>query len=147
MISLVYPEYPFRMRELEGKRQIFDDTRKRWVAFTPEEWVRQNFLQYLLQGKKYPASLIAVEKELMLGELTKRFDILVYDQLHRPWLMVECKAMDVTITDAVVHQILRYNMASPVRYMVVTNGTASWFFEKKSGSLELILELPEWKGG
>ena len=61
------------------------------------------------------------------------------------WLMVECKSMDVTITDAVVHQVLRYNMAIPVRYMVVTNGTASWFFEKKSGSLEQIHELPEWK--
>jgi hypothetical protein len=134
------------MREQEGKRQIYDDTRKKWVAFTPEEWVRQNFLQYLIQEKKYPASLIAVEKELMLGELSKRFDILVYDNLHKPWLMVECKSMDVTITDAVVHQVLRYNLAIPVQYLVVTNGNGSWFFEKKTGRLDLIQELPEWKG-
>lgn len=135
------------MRELEGKRQIYDDTRKKWIAFTPEEWVRQNFLQYLIQEKKYPASLIAVEKELMLGEMSKRFDILVYDHFHKPWLMVECKSMDVPINDAVVHQILRYNLAIPVRYLVVTNGNGSWFFEKKTGRLDMIQELPVWKEG
>lgn len=144
MVSLVYPDFPFRMREQAGKRQIFDDTRKKWVSFTPEEWVRQNFLQYLLQTMKYPASLIAVEKELQLGELKKRFDILVYDRQHTPWLMVECKSMDVSIDDAVVHQVLRYNMAIPVRYLVVTNGNQSWFFERKVGRLEPIREMPEW---
>ncbi|ULQ54814.1 type I restriction enzyme HsdR N-terminal domain-containing protein [Flavihumibacter fluvii] len=147
MINLVFPDYPFRMREMDGKHQIFDEARKRWVAFTPEEWVRQNFLQYLFQEMNYPASLIAVEKEMQLGELSKRFDILVYNQQHKPWMMVECKSMDVTISDAVVHQVLRYNMAIPVRYLVVTNGRSSWFFEKKNGRLEALLELPAWREG
>ncbi|MBZ5859174.1 type I restriction enzyme HsdR N-terminal domain-containing protein [Flavihumibacter profundi] len=145
MISLEFPDFPFRWREQNGKRQIFDETRKKWVAFTPEEWVRQNFLQYLLQEKKYPATLIAIEKELKIGELTKRFDILVYDYQHQPWLMVECKSMDVAINDAVVHQVLRYNIAIPVRFIVVTNGTKTYFFEKKTGRLEPIQELPVWK--
>lgn len=145
MISLEFPEYPFRLREENGKRQIFDEARKKWVAFTPEEWVRQNVLQYLLQSMQYPSGLIAVEKEIRLGELNKRFDILVYDGQHQPWMMVECKAMEVRIDDAVVHQILRYNLSVPVRYMTVTNGNTTYCFEKKTGRLEAIPNLPVWE--
>lgn len=145
MIILDFPDYPFRLREEDGKRQIFDEARKKWVAFTPEEWVRQNVLQYLLQAMQYPASLISVEKEIQLGELSKRFDILVYDQHHQPWLMVECKAMDVRINDAVVHQVLRYNLSVPVPFLVVTNGDTTYCFEKKTGRLEEIPNLPVWE--
>ncbi len=144
MASLQYPSFPFRWRENGGRRQIFDETRKRWVAFTPEEWVRQNFLQYLLQEMNYPATLIAIEKELKLGELIKRFDILVYDNNHKPWLMVECKSMEIPLTEEVLHQVLRYNITIPVPYLVITNGTISYFFEKRSGKLEMLEQLPAW---
>jgi hypothetical protein len=145
MINLVFPKYPFRQRELDGKRQIFDALRKRWVLFTPEEWVRQNFLQYMLQQMHYPTALIAIEKELQLGERKKRFDILLYNQQHQPWLMVECKAMDVSINDAVVQQILTYNMAVPVPYLVVTNGIGTWAFKKREGKLVAADALPVWE--
>jgi hypothetical protein len=145
MASLQYPSFPFRWRENGGRRQIFDETRKRWVAFTPEEWVRQNFLQYLLQEMNYPATLIAIEKELKLGELIKRFDILVYDNNHKPWLMVECKSMEIPLTEEVLHQVLRYNITIPVPYLVITNGTMSYFFEKRSGKLEMLEQLPSWR--
>ena len=144
MLSLQYPPNNFRLRESEGKRQIFDAHRKKWVVFTPEEWVRQNFLQYLLQIKNYPASLIAVEKELKLGELSKRFDILVYNRRHEPWMMVECKAMEVPLTESVLQQLLRYNLSIPVTYLVITNGTGTFVFERISGRLEALADIPGW---
>ena len=85
-----YPEPAFRIKTGNGKDFIFDLLRKKWVVLTPEEWVRQNFIQYLLQVKNYSAALIAIEKEIKLGELKKRFDILVYDSKHQPWMMIEC---------------------------------------------------------
>ena len=91
MLPVSYPDPTFKIKTDNGKELIFDGLRKRWVPLTSEEWVRQNFIQFLLQEKKYPSSLIAVEKEIKLGELKKRFDILVYDKEHRPWMMIECK--------------------------------------------------------
>ena len=97
MIKIYYPPYPFKIKEEEpGKEFIFDEQRKQWVRLTEEEWVRQNFTQYLLQVKKYPSSYIAVEKKMKLGEMNKRFDILVYDKAAKPWMMIECKAMNKT---------------------------------------------------
>ena len=77
MLSINYPEPDFRIKKEEGKEFIFDALRRKWLLLTPEEWVRQNFIQYLIKIKKYPSSLIAIEKEIQLGELKKRFDILV----------------------------------------------------------------------
>ena len=145
MIRIEYPSHPFRMREEEGKELIFDELRKLWVRLTPEEWVRQNILQYILQNMSYPAALIAVEKELKLGDLTKRFDILVYNRQHKPWLMIECKSMETPITDETVYQILRYNLSIPVRYLVVTNGSASYFFERGGTGMNGISGMPEWE--
>ncbi|MFC4232700.1 type I restriction enzyme HsdR N-terminal domain-containing protein [Parasediminibacterium paludis] len=122
MIKVDYPKFNFKIKTEAGKEIIFDEIRKQWVTLTPEEWVRQNTIQYLLQSLHYPASLIAVEKALKLGELKKRFDILVYNQQHQPWLMIECKAVDVALTESVLQQVLRYNMAIPVAYLFITNG-------------------------
>jgi hypothetical protein len=144
MIRIEYPLFPFRMKREEGKEFIFDECRRQWIRLTSEEWVRQNFLQYLLQTKKYPASLIAVEKEIRLGELKKRFDILIYNQQHQPWLMVECKAMEVPLMDEVLHQVLRYNIAVPVPYLVITNGAASFAYIRKNNQLQMLEELPEY---
>jgi hypothetical protein len=144
MIRIDYPATSFRIKEEDGKEFIFDENRRQWLRLTPEEWVRQNFLQYLLQVKKYPSSLTAVEKEIRLGELKKRFDILVYDAQHQPWLMVECKGMDELLNDAVLQQILRYNIAIPVPHLVITNGKFCAAFTKKNGALQALGALPDF---
>ncbi len=147
MIQLVFPDHKFRLRRWQGREQVFDGIRKRWVALTPEEWVRQHFIQYLLQTKEYPAAMIAIEKKMMLGELIKRFDILVYDNRHKPWLMVECKSADVVLNDDTLHQLLRYNIAIPVPFLVVTNGATTYFFERTTEGMKEVGELPVWKPG
>ncbi|MFM6926769.1 MAG: type I restriction enzyme HsdR N-terminal domain-containing protein [Ferruginibacter sp.] len=123
MIRIGYPTYQPKIKEDKGKEFIFDPFRKRWVLLTPEEWVRQNFLQYLTQIKKYPASLIAIEKEIKLGELKKRFDIVVYDKETKPWMIVECKEMNVALDKSVLDQVLRYNISLNVPYVCITNGS------------------------
>ena len=144
MLSIQYPAPSFRIRK-EGERDLlFDPLRKKWVVLTPEEWVRQNFLQYLLQVKACPASLVAVEKELKLGELKKRFDILVYDPQHQPWLMVECKSGDVPLDEKVLEQALRYNISLPVTYLVISNGRFSMGWKKTEGRLDILEELPPY---
>lgn len=145
MIKIAYPVYPYKIKTNNGREQIFDSVRKKWVLLTPEEWVRQNFLQYLLQVKRYPRTLLAVEKEIRLGELTKRCDIIVYKNPTTPLLIAECKAMDVAINAAVAEQIIRYNMALPVRYLVITNGSYCFAFERTAGACNALTEIPAWE--
>ncbi len=142
MVAIQYPPPDFRIKQQEGKEYIFDAQRKKWLTLTPEEWVRQNFIQYLLQVKKYPASLIAIEKEIRLGELKKRFDILIYDKEHKPWMMVECKAMEVPLTNDVLEQVLRYNVSIPVPYLLITNGSYCYAAVRKNEKLEPLEEIP-----
>ena len=142
MIRIEYPSYPFKIKEKENKTFIFDELRKQWLRLTPEEWVRQNFLQYLVKVKQYPATWIAIEKKIQLGELVKRFDILIYDSSHKPWMMVECKEMDIPLNQAVLDQVLRYNISVPVRYLVITNGRFCVGYEKIANQLQLLTELP-----
>jgi hypothetical protein len=144
MIKIEYPAYQPRIKEQLGKEFIFDEIRKQWMMLTPEEWVRQNFLQYLIQVKKYPSSLIAVEKEIQLGELAKRFDIVVYDQNTQPWMIIECKEMEVALNEQVLNQALRYNITLNVPYIVLTNGTHCFGFSGKKGILEELSELPNF---
>ena len=144
MIKVAYPTFDFKIRGEAGKELIFDELRKQWVRLTPEEWVRQNMLQYLVQTLQYPTSLIAIEKELKLGELKKRFDILIYNQQHQPWLMIECKAVEVALDENVLKQILRYNMALPVAFMFITNGTSVFGWDLKNGC-KLMDKFPNYK--
>ena len=143
MIKIEYPPYQPKIKEEKGKEFIFDEFRKRWVLLTPEEWVRQNFLQYLTQTKKYPASLIAIEKEIKLGELKKRFDILIYDSNTKPWMVVECKEMNVALDKTVLDQVLRYNISLNVPYLVITNGTDCMAFNLKEHKVSEINMLPD----
>jgi hypothetical protein len=143
MIKIQYPPYQPKIKEEKGKEFIFDEFRKRWVLLTPEEWVRQNFLQYLTQIKKYPASLIAIEKEIKLGELKKRFDIVVYDGETKPWMIVECKEMNVALDKTVLDQVLRYNMSLKVPYLVITNGSYCMAFSLKENNASAIDSLPD----
>lgn len=141
MIQIPYPLHPFRIRETEGKEWIFDELRKQWVRLSPEEWVRQNILQYFLQDMNIPASLIAVEKEIKIGELRKRFDILVYKS-SSPWLMVECKEMNVPIDESVLKQVLHYNTGIQVPYVMVSNGNMSYAFEINEQGIHTLEKLP-----
>lgn len=145
MLNIIYPEPSFRIRKEGSKEMIFDQQRKRWVRLTEEEWVRQNFVQYLIATKHYPATLIAIEKELWLGELRKRFDILVYDKDHKPWMMVECKGKNIPLNDQVLEQLLRYHSSIPVPFLVITNGNVSFGWEKTESQLEPISEFPVFK--
>jgi hypothetical protein len=144
MVKLEFPAPNFKIKEEEGKEFIFDELRRQWVRLTPEEWVRQNVIQYLVQIKKYPAALIGVEKEIKLGELKKRFDVLVFDKEHQPWMMIECKAMDVELNEDVLQQLLRYNISVPVTYLVITNGSYTYAYEKKEGMLQVLTTLPDF---
>ncbi|MBK8520478.1 MAG: type I restriction enzyme HsdR N-terminal domain-containing protein [Chitinophagaceae bacterium] len=143
MIKIEYPAYQPKIKEEKGRELIFDEFRKRWVLLTPEEWVRQNFLQYLTQIKKYPASLIAIEKEIKLGELKKRFDIVVYDADTRPWMIVECKEMNVALNKSVLDQVLRYNISLHVPYLVITNGSYCMALALKNNLMEALDALPD----
>ena len=140
----MYPEPGFRIKK-EGENQyIFDTNRKVWLLLTEEEWVRQNFVNYLVKGLQYPGSLIALEKEIHLNGLKKRFDILVYDGQHQPWMMVECKAPSVMLSEDVLQQVLRYNIAVPVTYIIITNGSATIGWMKEGSGLKQIEVLPPW---
>jgi hypothetical protein len=144
MVKIEYPAPNFKIKEEGNKEFIFDEFRKQWVRLTPEEWVRQNFLQFLVQEKKYPASLIAVETEIRLNDLKKRCDIIVYKE-GVPWMIVECKEMNVALDEGVLQQVLRYNISIPSVYLVITNGslTNAWLLQK--GKAEQIAELPRWQ--
>jgi hypothetical protein len=144
MLAIQYPGTIFQIKKEAGKDIIFDPLRRKWLLLTPEEWVRQNFVQYLVQVKKYPATLIAMEKLIRLGELKKRFDILVYDKDHRPWMMIECKAPSVKLDDSVLHQLLRYHISVPAGFLVISNGEQTYGWEKKDQGLRLISVLPDW---
>lgn len=143
MIRIQYPHFDYRIKKEGEKEWIFDEFRKQWVRLTPEEWVRQNILQYLVQVKKYPASLIAIEKEISLGELRKRFDILVYREA-RPWMMIECKEMNVAMDEPALKQALNYNITLQTPFLVITNGSHVYGFALKDGVMEEIFELPEF---
>ena len=143
MIKIYYPHHPYKIKEEQsGKEFIFDELRKQWVKLTPEEWVRQNFVQYLVQIKKYPLSYIAVEKKMKLGEMNKRFDLLVYNSAAKPWMMVECKAITIPLDKTVLWQVLHYNIAIPVKYLVVTNGEQCFGYVKGVMDFEAIPVLP-----
>lgn len=142
MVKVDFPKFDYKIKQLENREFIFDELRKQWVRLTPEEWVRQNFIQYMVQTNHYPASLIGVEKEIQLGALKKRFDLLVFNSNHEPWMMIECKAMDVELGADVLQQVLRYHAAIPVSFLVITNGLYTFCYKKNNRELEAMDALP-----
>ena len=142
MISIQFPKPEFRIKKDANKEFIFDALRKRWLLLTAEEWVRQNFVQYLIKIKNYPSTLIALEKEIQLGELKKRFDVLIYNKDHKPWMMIECKGREIRLNDAVLQQALRYNISVPVEFIVNTNGNFTYGWQRSGTDLKLMNELP-----
>jgi hypothetical protein len=143
-MHIQYPLYKPQIKEENKKEYIFDTIRKQWIRLTPEEWVRQNFINYLILEKKYPASLIAIEKEIKVGEMRKRFDILVYREAT-PWLIIECKELGTVINDAVAKQVLTYNIQLQVPYLILTNGNTTKGLLISNGKYESINEIPSYK--
>ena len=141
MIKVNYPLFQYKIKGEENKELIFDEVRKRWVRLTPEEWVRQNMIQYLLQDLKYPASLLSIEKELKLGELRKRCDVIVYKDAT-PWMIIECKEPNVPLSEKTMQQILRYHLALPVPFLCLTNGNQVFLFEKVNHNFTEIGAFP-----
>ena len=143
MIKIIYPEQKPAIKTENGKEYIFCIIRKRWLSITPEEWVRQNFLNYLILVLNYPASLIAVEKQLLIGEMKKRFDIIVYKD-SSPYIIIECKEMNVPLSESTIRQVLNYNSNVQAEYMVVTNGSFCAGFKKEGRRFVEIDEMPGW---
>ena len=141
MIKIEYPDTKPAIKNENGNEFIFCIIRKRWFKITPEEWVRQNFILYLIEVLQYPASLIAVEKKLQIGEVQKRFDIIVYKDAI-PFIIIECKEMNVPLSESTLRQVLNYNATIQAPLMVVTNGNFCAAFEKKENQFVEIFNLP-----
>ena len=147
METLNLPTYSFSVKSDEDRSYIFDPIRRKYVLLTPEEWVRQHFLQYLIQDKGFPASLVAVEKEFSFNRMKKRTDILAHNRQGEPVLLVECKSPNVPVTREVFNQIGLYNLAYKVPWLVVTNGMKHYCcrFNEGEGKYLFIDHIPEWK--
>ena len=122
MHKLNLPEYPIKRRSMGEKEEVFDVVRKKYVALTPEEWVRQHFINFLIREKHTPASLISVERKLIFNGMPGRTDLVVYNRQAEPKMVIECKSAEVKISQDVFDQIARYNMTLKVNYLIVTNG-------------------------
>ena len=136
--------------QIETKREnnqslLFDPVRKKWITLSPEELVRQHFIQYLLIKKKYPKSLIKLEHSLRLNNLNKRSDIVVYSRQGIPWILVECKKHEVVLDDKVLLQALRYHVNLNVKYIVITNGINTYCFEVNENKIFSMSEFPNYK--
>jgi hypothetical protein len=127
MQQLNLPTYQFKIKSSENKQLIFDNIRKNYVVLTPEEWVRQNFVAYLISEKNYPISLIAVEKQLTVNKLKKRFDILIFNTDGTPKIIVECKAPSIKTNQNTFDQIARYNLKLNAEILIVTNGIEHFY--------------------
>jgi hypothetical protein len=145
--NLSLPAYDFRYIVKENKKYIFDIIRKKYVLLTPEEWVRQNFIRYLINEKGYIQSLIRVEMFFKLNRLAKRADIALFNKNGQPKVLVECKSPKVTINQVVFEQVARYNLSFKVDFLVVTNGLQHYCckmdYEKKS--YDFVNEIPSFE--
>ncbi len=146
MQKLNLPEYEFRIKKEDTKTLIFDGIRKKNVVLTPEEWVRQNFIQFLKAEKMYPESLMAVEKQIKVNGNPRRFDLLIYSRNGQPNLIVEFKAPNVKITQETFDQVVRYNMVLRVEYVIVSNGLQhfSCKIDYENKSYSFLKEIPDF---
>lgn len=142
--SLIYPTFNVRIKHENNKANVFDEIRKKWILLTPEEWVRQHLLNYLITQKGVPASLISVEKEIDLNNTRKRYDAVVYNKTMNPVLLIECKAPDVSITESTLEQTLRYNLILGVNYLLMTNGLKQFVIQIENGKAKIISDLPNY---
>lgn len=146
MTPLNLPSCNFKIKNSKNKQLIFDPIRKKFLVLTPEEWVRQHFVAYLMLHKKYPVSLIAVEKQLQINGLKKRTDILVFNTLGTPEIIVECKAPSVPITQHTFDQIARYNLQLEANFLIVTNGLEHYYcmMDHKNERYQFLKDIPDY---
>ena len=146
MEPLNLPTYFFRIKEDRGKKYIFDEIRRRYVLLTPEEWVRQHMVNYLVTLKKFPLSLISVEKGFNNNRRKQRYDLLVFDRKGEPLMMIECKAPDIDINQHVFDQAGRYNNKYKATYMLISNGLNHYCCQinKTNRQYRFLHEIPEY---
>ena len=146
MQKLNFPAYTFRFKNSENKVAIFDEIRKKFILLTPEEWVRQHVVKFLLEEKKYPKSYINVEKILKINGLTKRYDVVVFQPDGKIAVLVECKAPEVVITQSTFDQIARYNMTLDAGHLMVTNGLNHYFcrIDREQEQYVFLHDLPQY---
>jgi hypothetical protein len=144
--ALNFPRYDFRIRVSGQKSQIFDRIRKKFVELTPEEWVRQHLVRFLAEEKKFPPSLMAVEKEIRFGKLSRRPDVVVYGKDHVPLLVAECKAPAVPVTQEVFDQAARYNLVLGAGYFILTNGLSHFYCKPDQAENRYVFlkEIPQF---
>ena len=146
MVNLNLPKYSFRIKSKENKLYIFDQNRKKEVLLTEEEWVRQHFVEYLVTGKNYPRSRVAVEKQCQVGQMTKRTDIIVFDRKGEVEIIVECKAPSIEINQDTFDQIARYNLELKANYLIVTNGLEHFFcqMDQEAREYKFLRDIPSY---
>ena len=147
MQKLNFPKYNFRFKNNENKTLIFDIIRKKFVILTPEEWVRQHTLHFLITEKKYPVSYINVEKQLLLNDTVKRYDIVIFKNDGDVEIIIECKAPSITINQVSFDQIARYNLALNSNLLMVTNGMTHYFckMDIKNKKYIFLRDLPKYE--
>lgn len=147
MQQLNFSTYSFRFKNSENKVSIFDAIRKKFIILTPEEWVRQHVIQFLMNEKKYPKSLINVEKVLNVNGLRKRYDVVVYNSDGSILILIECKAPQVAICQSTFDQIAQYNMTLKSEYLMVTNGLNHYFCQMDFSNEKYLFltELPHYQ--
>ena len=146
MLQLNLPEYNFRIKKLDEKLLIFDSQRKRYVSLTPEEWVRQHFIRFLIEEKGYPAAYLAVEKQLSLNGMKKRCDAILYNEHALPILIIELKAPSVSITQTTFDQVAVYNAKLKVDFFMISNGIEHYCckVDTLNSQYKFFPELPEY---
>ena len=147
MQALALPDHGVKTKHAGKGMQVFDPFRRRWVALTPEEWVRQHFLNFLVHDLGCPAALVSVERHLVLNELSKRADIVVHGRDGKPLLLVECKAPSVPIGQQTFEQAARYNMVFKLRYLMVTNGLSHYCcqVDHSTGTVDFLSRMPAFE--
>lgn len=146
MKQLNFPAYEFKLKKSGDGFQILDEFRKKWISLTPEEWVRQHTLRWIVTAKLYPAGLIAVEKRITINGMERRFDAVVFDRESNPLIIVECKAPEVRITEEVFDQAARYNLNVNAAFMLITNGLTHYCckMDHANQAYSFLKELPEY---
>jgi hypothetical protein len=140
-IKLIFPAILARTKEVDGQKYIWDSLRRKWLLLTPEEWVRQHTIAWLVADKHIPNLRISQEYPVNINGQHQRADIVVMDEMAKPYILVECKAVDVDIDNAVVMQAARYNSVVKARYMVLTNGRKLYCFEFAEGNYRPVKDF------
>jgi hypothetical protein len=146
MFELNLPAYEFKIRSFSGRQQIFDDLRRKFVALTPEEWVRQCFTRFLIMEKGFPSGRIVHEAGLQINGKRRRCDAVVYDDWLKPLVLIEYKSPDVTISQQVFNQIASYNYVFRVRYLIVSNGLSHYCcrMDSSNGTFDYLHDIPHF---